>query len=132
MKMDVLSKSVEKINLKESMTLEQLYDLMKQNSEKMPGKFKLKKGLFGKSILFDVVMQTQPRITVKNNLVTVRRMNNSTSVGVGNMPTMDFKDMKQRAKAVKEGGFGKAISGGAEYFGSACDAMVELLKTYTE
>lgn len=132
MKMDVLSKNVEKIKLKNPMTLDQLYELMMQNIEKMPGKFKLKKGIMGKAILFDVIMQTQPRITVKDNIVTVRRMGNSTSVGVGNMPSVDFKDMKQRAQAVKEGGFSKAISGGAEYFGSVCDAMVELLQTHAE
>lgn len=132
MKMDVLAKNVEKIKLKEAMTLEQIYDLMMENPEKMPGKFKLKKGIFGKSILFDVVMQTQPRITVKDNIVTVRRMGNSTTVGVGNMPGIDFKSLKQRTKAVKEGGFSKAISGGAEYFGSVCDVMVDLLQTHAE
>lgn len=132
MQMDVLAKTVEKIKLRESMTPEELYDLMLQNSEKFPGKFKLKKGLLGKSILFDVFMQTQPRITVKEDKVTIRRMGNSTSVGVGNMPSVDFKDLKQRTQAVKEGGFGKAISGGAEYFGSVCDAMVDLLSAYTQ
>ena len=45
MKMDVLSKNVEKITLKEAMTLEEMYDLMKTNSEKLPEKFKLKKGI---------------------------------------------------------------------------------------
>ena len=128
--MDVLSKNVEKITLKEPMTLEELYDLMKENSEKLPEKFKLKKGILGKSIHFAVVMQTDPKITIKDNVVTIRRMGNTTQVGVGNMPSMDFKDLKQRAKAVKEGGLGKAISGGAEYFVSVCDAMVELLKPY--
>lgn len=128
MDMKALQKTVDKIVLSEAMTLEQLHELMVQNSEKMPGKFKLKKGLFGKAILFDVFMQTQPRITIKDNTVTIRRMGNSTTVGIGNMPKMDFKDMKQRIGAVKEGGLGKAVSGGAEYFGKACDAMQELLK----
>jgi len=129
MDMKTMQKTVEKIVLQEPITLEELHELMKQNSENMPGKFKFKKGLFGKSILFDVFMQTQPRITVKENTVTVRRMGNSTSVGVGNMPAMDFKAMKQTAQAVKGGGLGKAVSGGAEYFVSVCDAMVELLQT---
>lgn len=132
MKMDVLSKTVEKINLKEVMTIEQLYDLMKENSEKLPEKFKLKKGVLGKSIHFEVVMQTDPKVTVKDNIVTIRRVGNSTEVGIGNMPSLDFKDLKQRTKAIKEGGLGKAISGGADYFASVCDAMVDLLKPYSE
>lgn len=132
MKMDALSKNVEKIELKQAMTLEELYELMMENSEKMPEKFKLKKGLMGKAIEFNVIMQTVPRITVKDNIVTIRRMGKSTQVGIGNMPSLDFKDLKQRAKAVKEGGLGKAISGGADYFVSVCDAMVELLTTYAE
>ncbi|NLC03765.1 MAG: hypothetical protein GX787_05715, partial [Tissierellia bacterium] len=110
MKMDVLSKNVEKITLKEAMTLEEMYDLMKTNSEKLPEKFKLKKGILGKSINFEVVMQTEPKITIKDNIVTIRRMGNSTEVGIGKMPSLDFKDLKQRTQAVKEGGFGKAIS----------------------
>lgn len=131
MKMDVLSKNVQKITLKEAMTLEEMYDLMKTNSEKLPEKFKLKKGILGKSINFEVVMQTEPKITIKDNIVTIRRMGNSTEVGIGKMPSLDFKDLKQRTQAVKEGGFGKAISGGADYFGSVCDAMVDLLKPYS-
>ena len=78
MDMNVLTKTVEKITLNEAMTLEQLYELMTQNIDKMPKGFKLKKGLMGKSILFDVFMQTQPKITVKDNLVTIRRMGKET------------------------------------------------------
>jgi len=132
MDMKAMKKSVEKIVLKDPITLEELYELMKGNSDKFPGKFKFKKGLFGKSILFDIFMQVQPRVTVKENRVTVRRMGNSTTVGVGNMPAMDFKALKQSAQAVKGGGLGKAVSGGAEYFVSVCDAMVDLLKTQAE
>ena len=94
----------------------------------MPGKFKLKKGLFGKSILFDVYMQTQPRVTVKENVVTVRRVNSSTTVSVGGSPSIDFKDMKQRVGAFKEGGLKQAAFGGQDYFNGVCDAMREVLK----
>lgn len=132
MDMDVMKKSVEKITLKEEMTLGQLYDLMKENKDIMPGEFKLKKGILGKSINFDVFMQTEPRITVKDNVVTVRRMGKSTEVGIGNMPSMDFKDMKQRLKAVKDGGIKKSVTGGAEYFVGVCNAMVELLGPFEE
>lgn len=132
MKIAELSKTVEKINLKEDMTLEELNDFMMKNAESLPAKFKLKKSFMGKAILFDTNMQVQPRVTVKDKEVTIRLMGNSTSVGIGNMPSMDFKDLKQRAKAVKEGGIGKAVTGGNEYFISICDAMVELLSPYAE
>lgn len=130
MNMDVMKKNVEKITLKEAMTLEELYDLMKANQEELPGKFKLKKGLMGKSINFDVFMQTQPKVTVKDKVVTIRRMGSSTKVGVGSMPSMDIKNMKQQFQAVKEGGIKKSITGGAEYFVGVCNAMVELLAPY--
>ncbi len=130
MDMDVLTKTVEKIELKNSISLEEINDLMLENAEKFPGKFKLKKGLMGKAINFDVFMQTQPKITIKDKIVTIRRVGNSTSVGIGNMPSMDFKDLKQRVNAVKDGGLGKAVSGGADYFSSVCDVMQDILKSY--
>jgi hypothetical protein len=129
MNINVMKKTVEKIVLREPITLEYLYELMIQTPAKLPGSFKLKKGLMSKSIYFDVFVQEQPRITVKGNTVTVRRMRKKSNVGIGNMPSMDFKAMKQTAQAVKDGGFTKSISGGAEYFVSVCDAMRELLKS---
>jgi len=42
--------------------------------------------------------------------------------------TSIVKAIKQTAQAVKSGGYSKAISGGAEYFGSVCDAMRDLLE----
>lgn len=127
MDINVLKKTTEKITLKDPMTIEELYELMMQNSDKMPGKFKFKKGLLGKSIMFDVFMQNQPRITVKDDLVTIRRMGNKTSVGIGDLPSMDFKAIKEGFEAVKDGGISKVVSGGAEYFVSVCDAMLALL-----
>ena len=132
MDMNVLMKTVEKITLTEPITLEQLYELMMKNNDKIPEKFKLKKGLMGKSILFDVFMQTQPCLTVKDNTVTVRRMGNKTEVGIGDMPSLDFKAIKQGLGAVKEGGLSKSISGGAEYFVRICDIMNEILKDKKE
>lgn len=129
MDMKVLKKTVEKIVLRETMTLEQLYEFMMQNATKLPGGFKLKKGLFDKAIFFDVFMQQQPKITVRGKTITVRRMGNKSFSGIGNMPTLDFKAIKQTAQAVKDGGLNKSISGGAEYFANVCDAMRELLKT---
>jgi hypothetical protein len=132
MNMKAMNKGVEKYTLSAPMTLDELYQLMTQRwTAEMPGKFKLKKGIFGERILFDVYIQIQPRVTVKENVVTVRRMQNSTKVSVGGMPGVDIKDMKQRMAAAKEGGLKKAALGGQEYFNSVCDAMRDVLKDKT-
>lgn len=127
MDLKTMQKSSEKFTLRDSITLDELHGLMTQNDAEFPGRFKLKKGLFGKSITFDVVMQTLPKVTVKDNLVTVRRFRSSSTVSVGGMPAMDFKAMSQTSDAIKSGGLGKAVTGGQEYFLSVCDAMRALL-----
>ncbi|MEA5003599.1 MAG: hypothetical protein VB081_08880 [Christensenella sp.] len=128
MDLKAMQKAVEKFTLKEPMTLEELYDLMKQRwNAELPGTFQLKKGLMGKSILFDVYMQVQPKVTIKDNVVTVRKISNSTSVSVGGGPGVDIKASAEYKKAFKEGGFKDAISGGPAYFNGVCDAMREIL-----
>ena len=118
-----MSKTAEKFTLKEPITLDELYQLMTQRwTAEMPGKFQLKKGLFGKSIKFDLYMQILPVVTVKGNVVTVRRQQQSTTVG-----GVDIKDTKQRMAAAKEGGLKKAALGGAEYFQNIRNAMREVL-----
>lgn len=130
MNMDIMKKTVEKIELKKSLTLEEIYQLMMESSKSFPGKFKLKKGLIGKAINFDVFMKTEPKITLKAKVVTIRRIGSTTSVGIGSMPAMNFKAIEQTVASVKDGGLGKAVTGGAEYFSQVCDAMQELLKDY--
>jgi len=129
MDMKTMQKAVEKYTLREPMTLDELHQLMttRWNAE-MPGTFKLKKGLFGKSITFDTYMQVQPKVSVKNNIVTCRKFNSSTTVSVGGSPATDIKNMKERLDAAKEGGLKKAALGGVEYFLGVCDAMREILK----
>jgi len=118
-------KNVEKYTLREAMTIEDLFELMKNNwSADIPGSFKFKKGLFGKSIAFDAFMQVQPKVSVKGNIVTVLRVSNSSGVSVGGV---NIKEMEQRNKAAKEGGFKAAITGGQDYFNNVCTAMRELL-----
>jgi len=123
MDMKTMSKTVEKFTLREPVTLEDLYALMTQRwTAQLPGNFKLKKGLFGKSIQFDVYMNMQPKVTVKDNVVTVRRWESSTQVN-----GIDFKAATQRIDALGSGGLKKAAFGGLEYFIGVCDAMRELL-----
>lgn len=128
MDLKAMGKAVEKYNLSAPMTLDELYELMNQRwAAELPGAYKLKKGLFGKSILFDVYMQVQPKITVKGNLVTCRKMNSQTTVSSGGLG-IDLKASKQYMAAMKEGGLKKAVSGGPEYFHGVCDALREVLK----
>jgi|GEM_PF-1926743 len=117
----------EKIYLKELITLEELHELMLQNEAAFPGKFKLKKGLLGKSIVFDLYMNIKPVIHVKDNMVKLSVVQQSTSVGVGGMPGIDIKATKQRMEAAKAGGFTKAITGGSEYYHGVVEATRGLL-----
>jgi len=129
MDIKTMQKAVEKYTLKDPMTLDELYQLMTMRwGEELPGTFKLKKGLLGKSIQFDVYMQVQPKVTVKDNVVTCRKFTSSTEVSVGGSPGIDIKNMKQRIEAGKEGGIKKAAMGGVEYFLGVCDGMREVLK----
>ena len=117
------AKTVEKFTLAQPISIEELHALMTQRwGEGLPGGFKLKKGLMGPSIGFDTYMQTAPKVTVKDNVVTVRRIGKSTQVG-----GVDFKDSLQRSKALKDGGIQAAAFGGQEYFLGVCDRMREVL-----
>lgn len=127
MDMRSLSKTVRQYTLREPISLEALYQLMMERGGAFPGPFKLKKGLFGQSIQFGVVMQVQPVVKVKDNVVTARAITNKTQVGIGGMPQMDFKDIKQRTAALKEGGIGKALLGGQENFHNVCDVLQDIL-----
>ena len=128
-----LSKSSEKFTLRQAITLEELFALMEKNLDPaFANKFKLKKGLFGKSIAFEVYMTILPKISIKNNIVTVRKVSSSTQVGVGGLPSVDLKASKQTTEAVKSGGLSKAATGGSEYFLAICDAMRNLLKDLAE
>ena len=127
MDMKAVSKSVEKLTLREPMTPEEINSLLLEKWDGF-GKFKLKKGIFGKFIQFDTVMQIQPRLTVKDNAIIVRKISNSTKVGIGGGPMTDYKDTKQRVSALKEGGVSAAAFGGHENFTNVCEKIKEILR----
>ena len=129
MDMKELQKAVEKYTLRSPMAIEDLYQLMTERwNAELPGAYKLKKGLMGKSIMFDVYMQVQPKVTIKGNVVTCLKTTNSTEVSVLGGPSLDIKNTKERIAAAKEGGLKAAAFGGVEYFLGVCDAMREILK----
>ena len=126
MDMKTMQKTVEKLTLREPMTIDELRTLL---GEKWtgPGNYQFKKGLFGKSIQFDTIMQIQPRVSIKENVVTIRKIKSSTKVGIGGGPMIDYKDAKQRKDAAKEGGLKAAMFGGHENFQAVCEKIKELL-----
>ena len=124
-----MAKVVEKFELKDLISLDELYNLMTQNNAGFPGAFRKKKGfLFGPYIVFDTYMQISPRVKVKGNRVTVRKVEISKQVGVGRVH-VDIKDTQQRIQAAKTGGLGKALTGGPEYFLNVIEAMRALLQS---
>ena len=123
-----MAKVVEKFELRDPIALNELFNLMMQSGIEFPGKFRMKKGLLGPYIGFDTYMTVQPRVKVKGNRVTVRKINSSMHFGVGRV-SVDVKTTSQRIQAAKTGGLGKALTGGPEYFINVIEKMHELLKS---
>ena len=123
MDLKAMTKTTEKFTLREELSLEQLYDVMMQSGIQFPSQFKLAKGLLGKAIDFEVYMQVLPKITVKNNVVTVRRTESKSTISVLGSPSVDLKAQRQGRDAAKQGGFMKSITGGQDYFNDICDLM---------
>ena len=124
MDIKTLSRNPQKITLKETITTEELHRLMTERwTPEMPGPFKFKKGLFGKSVKFSVYMQIVTSVSAKGNVVFIRRSQQSTTVG-----GTDFKDLSQRMDAAKEGGLKAAALGGVQRFVDIVNAMKEILK----
>ena len=137
MDMKAMMKASEDYKLREPLTLEELFDIMERNPIGFPGQFTLKKGLFGKAIVFDKFAEVQPWVFVKNKTVQVRKVD--TGVGSSNDPdegiAIDLAAAARDMKAFKEGGFQGVLSGysaGPIYFHSVCDRMRELLQDRIE
>jgi len=118
-----------KIKLREPTTVEDLYNLMTERWQAdLPGKFQLKKGLFGSYIKFDTYLTIQPRIKVKNNLVKITRVKIDTRVG-----GVNIKATTQAFKAMQDGGGIKNVAfGGKDYFLNVCNEMENILKDKME
>ncbi|MCL2785361.1 MAG: hypothetical protein FWD55_07995 [Propionibacteriaceae bacterium] len=121
-------KNSEKLTLVQPMTIEELHGLMTQYAYAMPGRFELKKGLMGASIKFDEYLETEPVIKVKGSVVTVSKSTVSSGVSINGMDLGAPKRMAQQAQAFQEGGLGKAITGGQEYFLKVIETMKWLLQ----
>lgn len=128
MSLKEMQKSSDTYTLREAMTLEELHQLLQARWTKdMPGTFKLKKSLLGKHIRFETRRQVQPRVKIKDNVVTIRKLKDTSTLSVGGGPALDLKDMKQMGKDIKAGGMKAAVTGGADYFNGVCDALRQVL-----
>ena len=127
-----VTKNKEVLKLKKAMTLEEIDQILRERLDSEKYKFSLKKGIMGKGIEFETVMQVLPRLTVKGDELRVLRVDSKTTVSFGGGPGMDFKAMGQFSSAVKEGGIKGALSGGQDYFDGVCDAVREALSEVTK
>ena len=114
-----------KYKLREPMTTEDLYALMKERwTAELPGKFQLKKGLFGSYIRFDTYLTIQPRIKVKNDTVKITRTYVQTTVG-----GIDLKSASQAISKMRNGGnMMDVVMGGPEYFLKVCAEVENVLQ----
>ena len=116
--------SVRKYELKEALTIEQLYELIKADAAlTAQGEVSFKKGMFGKSINFPKISRVTPVITVKNNVVTLKNVEDrsTSAVSVGGMSFAKDKDMRG----------GNAINttqAGSAYFKGVAELVGKLLE----
>ena len=114
-----------KYKLREPMTTEELYDLMTQRwHADLPGKFQLKKGLFGSYIRFDTYMTIQPRVKVKKDVVQITR--NEVQVTTGGI---DIRAAGQAIEKMRHGGSMMDVMMAApEYFLKVCAEVRNVLE----
>jgi len=134
---EAMKKSKESLVLREPITLDELYSLMEQGRARFPGDFKLKKGLFGASIVFKRYMDIGAKITTKENTVIVKRTEVEKNVNRNNrMSISKMADIVQTTQSVihtvKTGEVSENLMGGANYFKGICEVMHELLQSRME
>ena len=140
MDMKTMMKAAEDYKLREPLTLEELFDIMQTSNIVFPGQFKISKGLFGKAIVFDTFAEVQPRVTVKDKTVKVRKAETNTGSTIPSRQReegvrINLNRAAGDIKTMKEGGLDGLLSGhssGPEYFNNVCDRMRDLLQDRTE
>jgi len=102
---EAMSKSKEKLSLRKPITLDELFSLMEQDKARFPGNFKLKKGLFGASIVFDMYMNMGAKVKAKGTEVIINRLEQNKNVirqqgGKNRMQINQMADFVQSTKSV--------------------------------
>jgi len=120
-------RSVERFTLREPMTLDELYVLIKERwNSALPCDFKLEKSLLFKSIVFDAYMRTSPKVKIQKNVVTVYQnfVGNNNNDTYNHFDVRKIEEMARKNNAFKEAG----IDNGNEYFIALCNALREVLR----
>jgi len=130
----VLETTKESLTLRESISVEELYGLMEQAKTQFPGNFKLKKGVFGTSIVFDKYMGFGTTVRVKETKIHLKRMNpSSNSKNRKNRSLAHLVNIAKTAQsvghAIKTGEINEDLLGGPNYFRDICEVMRELLQS---
>ena len=130
---EIIQKKKESIILCEQISLDELYSEMEQNKARLPGEFRLKKGLFGTSIVFDKYMGYCVAVKVKGAKVTMKRIDpGSNSKSRRNQSAEHLAEMGRSAQSVissiMSGEVSDDLLGGPNYFKNICEVMRELMK----
>lgn len=119
--MDVLRK----IELRSALELDELYAILSRDEGvRALGEPALKKGLLGKSVQLPKVSRVTPKITVKGNVVKLRKVedSSSTSVSIGGGPSFVVDKDLRGVNGIR------TMSSGSEYFKAVCDAVEAALQ----
>ena len=131
---ELLKKSKEILSLREYISPDELFNLMDQDRSRFPGEFKLKKGLFGTSIVFDKYMGFGTTIKVKESMIIIKRIspssNNRNHKNQSISHLVEIVDSSQNViDAVTTGKVSDDLLGGPNYFKNICEVMRELLQS---
>ena len=119
--MDTLQNQMDvnrKIELASPIGLDELLVVLEEKVDPSFGKPVIKKGLFGKAILYPKTSRVTVRITAKNNIVSLTKETDtsSASMSVGGMSFNLSKDMRGKNAL-------NTLDAGAEYFKNLADAV---------
>ncbi len=115
-----------KIELKKALPLEEVHRILLEKMHHPEiGPPELKKGFLGQSIVFPEVARETPQITVKDNVVTLKKITNDskTTISVGKFGKVLDKDLRGLNAL-------GTVKSGAAYFQMVASAVEEALADY--
>jgi len=117
------------ITLRESITLEELYDLMKKRwPSSIPGSFKLKKTFFSKCIEFDYYLMVYINVRIASPIVLGQKSTVKNNTVCVDFQQLDPSSAAKSPEVQAVGGYEKAVPLSGEYYKAVVEAMREVLK----
>ena len=131
---EILKKTKESLVLREPISLDELCSEMEHVRARFPGEFRIKKRLLGTAIVFDKYMKYGTIIKVKEEMVTIKRIDpSSNSQSRKNSSVSHLFEVVDQAKgvidAITTGEASDDLLGGPNYFKTICLEMRELLQS---